>query len=113
MKAEVLKLKWNEIALTKEPKAMDTESGVLVPMGADEKMLILIKNTGGVAAEVSIKAGDGIQATEDTVLSVPGNGEAAVSVESGKFLITKGENKGNILLTGASENLEIRAIELP
>ena len=105
---EKIKLKWNEIFEIPEAAVASAE-GVLVPMGADQKMVILLTATASTTA--TIKAGDGIQATEDIEISLESGKTAAVSVESGKFLITTGENKGNILVIG--ENIKVQAIELP
>ncbi len=105
---EKTKLKWNEAGFPADAAAVEAD-GALVPMGADQKMLILITATAETTA--TVKSGDGIQATEDLEISIASGKTAAVSVESGKFLITKGENKGNVLVLG--ENIKVQAIELP
>lgn len=108
---EKTKLKWNEAGFPAEAVSVDAAEGGLISMGADQKMLILITNGAAAEATATVKAGDGIQATEDLVITLAASGTAAVSLESGKYLITKGENKGNVLIIG--ENVMVQAIELP
>ena len=110
---DVVKLKWNEFSEIENEVAIDTASGAYVPMGADHKMLILITNDGSESANATVKAGTGIQATEDVTVSVAANKTAAISVESGKFLIVEGDNAGSVLVTASSSNLKVKAIELP
>lgn len=110
---EKTKLSWNEFSELPDAEDVNTDTGALVPMGADDKMLIILSNSGDAETDVTVKAGDGIQATEDITVTVPEGKEVAVSVESGKFLITKGENKGNVLVTCESAGVKARAIELP
>lgn len=111
------KLKWNEGKAVTEAAAVNASDGALIDCAgiADQKLLILITNSNASAGKTAtIKAGDGIQATDDLELgTIAAGATVAVSVESGAFLITKGANKGKILVKGASADIKVQAIALP
>lgn len=109
----VTKLAFNEPKKLESFATVSASDGALIPMGADQKMLIMASNTGSSAKEITIVAGDTYQATEDVKFSVPASSEAAFVVESGRFLITKGTDAGKICVKGASTDIAVRAIELP
>lgn len=85
-----------------------------MPKGGD-KYVIGIKN--GVATEVNktitIKAGNGLQGTNDITLTLAKDEIAWVALDSGKFKNVYGENKGKVILTGTDANLLVKVIELP
>ena len=112
----VTKLKWNEGA---EPNYIQipSEGGLYIPFGTDQKMILVFRDN-GVGSEIIIKAGTGIQATDDIVIVPPEettHGIAVVVLESGKFVITEGEHKGCVHLVDKEKigATMVAAIELP
>ena len=79
-----------------------------VTMGADQKMLILVKNNAAAAKTATFKAGTGLQGTEDMTVSVAAGATECFTVESGKF-----SNKGKVVIVGESTDIQVGAIELP
>lgn len=73
---------------------------------SDELVLLIV---GG--AEATIKAGDGLQGTNDLVIPFTTGKTKAVVVESGKFLFHSGENKGKIVITG--NGVTVQVVQLP
>ena len=108
-----IKLAWNEFAEVPAAVAVSASDGAVVTFGADQKMVVLATNAGSATKTITAVAGDGVQATEDAVYTIPASGTVAIAVESGKFLLMKGENKGKVLFKGASADVKLQAIELP
>lgn len=65
---------------------------------SDGKFALLLKNAAATDTAIvfTIKAGDGIQGVNDLTVSVAKGAMAAVSIETGRFKIVKGENKGKV-----------------
>ncbi len=63
----------------------------------DDKMILVVNNTGSAATTLTVKAGNGIQAVRDLTLNVP-VGVSFVKLESGRFKFVTGENKGKIVV---------------
>jgi hypothetical protein len=61
----------------------------------------------------SIKAGNGIQGVNDYVESVPASSTTAIVLESGRFKNVSGEDKGKVIIMGASADIKLAVIELP
>ena len=68
----------------------------------DNKMILVVQNSGSNATTLTVKAGNGIQCVADLTLTVP-VGVNLVKLESGRFKNVSGENKGKIVVvsTGA------------
>lgn len=107
--------------ITKETAATDfaaidaTNGAYFVMAKGGDKYVIGIKNAAQTAVDktITIKAGNGLQGTNDISL-VLANGEIAwVALDSGKFKNVYGENKGKVILTGTDNNLQVKVIELP
>ena len=64
----------------------------------DDKMVLVIQNTGSAATDLTVKAGNGIQGVNDLVLAVP-VGVSLIKLESGRFKNVSGENKGKIVVS--------------
>ena len=64
---------------------------------SDDKIVLVVHNTGSSATNLTVKAGNGIQGVCDLVLSVP-TGVNLVKLESGRFKNVTGENKGKIVV---------------
>ena len=63
----------------------------------DDKMTLVINNTGSAATSLTVKAGNGIQGVADLTLTVP-VGVSLVKLESGRFKFVTGDNKGKIVV---------------
>jgi hypothetical protein len=96
-------------------KAIDGTHGAYFVMAkGGDKYVIGIKNASESADKtITIKAGNGLQGTNDISLEL-GEGEIAwVVLDSGKFKNVYGVNKGKVILTGTSNDLQVKVIELP
>jgi hypothetical protein len=79
-----------------------------------DKYVIGIKNASESAAKtITIKAGNGLQGTNDISLELASGEIAWVALDSGKFKNVYGVNKGKVILTGTSNDLKVKVIELP
>lgn len=81
--------------------------GAVVEFDTEDRKILLIIGT----AEATIKAGNGLQGTEDLTVEFTTGKQKAVVVESGRFVNTSGPNKGKILITGATAT--VQAVALP
>jgi hypothetical protein len=63
----------------------------------DDKIVLVVQNTGSAAVDLTVKAGNGIQGVCDLVLSAP-KGVSLLKLESGRFKNVSGENKGKIVV---------------
>ena len=63
----------------------------------DNKMILVVQNSGSAATTLTVKAGNGIQGVADLTLTVP-VGVNLVKLESGRFKNVSGENKGKIVV---------------
>lgn len=81
--------------------------GATVEYDAEDRRILLMIGT----ADATIKAGNGIQGTEDLVIPFTTGKTKAVVIESGKFVNTSGPHKGKILITGATAT--VQAVVLP
>lgn len=66
----------------------------------DDKMILVVNNTGSAETTLTVKAGNGIQGVCDLTLTVP-VGVSLVKLESGRFKNVSGENKGKIVVVSA------------
>lgn len=84
----------------------------------DQKILLLLKNNvSGATHTAVIKAGNGLQGVTDLEVTLEGDAESCVVVESGRFMDVSGENKGKVNIvdkdTTTGTQIEVRAIVLP
>lgn len=80
----------------------------------DEKCLLLITNAHVSAAKkVTIKAGNGIQGVTDIEKEIAAGKYVIISLESGAFKNVTGDNKGKVIIVGASADIEVAAFRLP
>ena len=63
----------------------------------DNKMILVVQNSGSAATTLTVKAGNGIQGVADLTLTVP-VGVNLVKLESGRFKNVSGGNKGKIVV---------------
>jgi len=107
--------------ITKETTATDfaaidgTDGAYFVMAKGGDKYVIGIKNAVAEAANktITIKAGNGLQGTNDISLTLAKDAIAWVVLDSGKFKNVYGANKGKVILTGTDANLQVKVIELP
>lgn len=92
-----------------------TDGAYFVMAKGGDKYVIGIKNAVSTAANktITIKAGNGLQGTNDISLTLAKDEIAWVALDSGKFKNVYGENKGKVILTGTDNNLQVKVIELP
>lgn len=97
-------------------KAINAEDGAYFVMAkGGDKYVIGIKNAVSISGNktITIKAGNGLQGTNDISLELEKDEIAWVVLDSGKFKNVYGVNKGKVILTGTSNDLKVKVIELP
>lgn len=102
------KLAFNAPSALPATVAIGGEGAKIAP-GADHKTLLIIEAT--AAGKATVKAGTGIQGTRDLEITFADAGTQCVTLESGAFLQTVGEDKGSFVVTGS--NLKAAAVVLP
>lgn len=82
--------------------ALDASDGIYINFAKhqDTRIGILLQNTATGAATVTVVKGDGIGGVTDIAVTVPGSGFAVVVLDSASFMLTKGDYKGYVHLTG-------------
>ena len=92
-----------------------TDGAYFVMAKGGDKYVIGIQNASSSTGEktITIKAGNGLQGTNDISLALAKDAIAWVVLDSGKFKNVYGENKGKVILTGISNDLQVKVIELP
>ena len=80
---------------------------------SDEKCLILVQNAGASDADVTVKAGNGIQGVNDLVHSVAASSFAILAIDSGRFKHVSGEEKGKVIFKGSSADIKIAVFKMP
>ena len=79
----------------------------------DDKYLILVHNSGTSAANVTVKAGNGIQGVADLTHSVAASSYATVSLDSGAYKNVSGDDKGKVIIEGSATGIKIAVFKLP
>ena len=105
-------LKMNTTAVLPTGTALSTSGVQIAYDKADQKILILLTNSGSSAASGALKAGNGIQGTNDLSFSIEAGKTLLLVAESGKFVNHSGENKGKAVLTGTSD-IKAACVALP
>ena len=92
-----------------------TDGAYFVMAKGGDKYVIGIKNAVSTTGNktITIKAGNGLQGTNDISLALAKDEIAWVVLDSGKFKNVYGANKGKVILTGTDNNLQVKVIELP
>lgn len=78
--------------------------------GNDDRLILVVENSGTTDGSITIKAGDGIQGVNDLTLTVKA-GTNLVKLDSGRFKNVTGTNKGKILVSGAT-TIKVAVVEL-
>lgn len=82
--------------------------------GRDEQFVVGVYNNNSSNKNVTIKAGNGLQSEfGDLTFSVSAQKIAWVVLSSGRFKNVTGENKGNIVIEGATTDIQLKVIRLP
>ena len=81
--------------------------------GKDDKYLILVQNSASAAKSVTVLHGDGLQGTTDHTESLAASSYATMVIESGRFRIMSGEDKGKVSIKGEDANIKIAVFKLP
>ncbi len=112
-KVDLTKMKREVLLKKPDSQAVSATDGALVKFaGNDEKILIIVENSGTSAESVAVKAGNGIQGVSDLTLSASAGSVNFLVVESGKYKVMSGEGKGCVKIT-ASANVKLSAVLLP
>ena len=92
--------------------ALTANTAKALPWGeSDEKLVLVVQNSGSAATNLTIKAGDGIQGVADKTVSVPA-GISLMKLESGRFKNVGGTNKGKIVVVSTgTPSVGVVAIE--
>ena len=89
----------------------DTTDGAYVTPSNDEATVLILTASGALTATVN--AGDGIQGVDDLSVTFSAAGTKYLSVESGRYKITSGANKGKILVKTSASGLTVGCLALP
>ncbi len=102
-------------AFTELNQAVDAAEGCEFEFeGKDDKYLILIQNSDTEAAKtVTVLHGDGLQGTTDHTESLAASHYATMVIESGRFRIMSGEDKGKVIIKGQDDKIKIAVFKLP
>lgn len=94
--------------------AVDAAAGAEFEMsGRDDRVVVLIQNAATSAKSVTVKAGNGIQGVVDYTENVAASSTTAIVLESGRFKNVSGEDKGKVIIMGASADIKLAVIQLP
>ena len=93
---------------------IDTAEGAEIDYSArDDKMVVIMTNSGGSAAKVTVKAGNGIQGVNDLEIEVQPDASAVLTLESGRFKNVSGPDKGKVIMTSDADGVGVMAFKLP
>jgi hypothetical protein len=94
--------------------AVDAAAGAEFAMsGRDDKTLLLVQNAATSAKTVTVKAGNGIQGVNDLTVSVPASSTTALVLDSGRYKNVSGDDRGKVIVMGASADIKLAVIVLP
>lgn len=104
------RLTWNTPDTATMAAADTTDGAYVTPLNDEATVLIL---TASAALTATVKAGDGVQGVEDLSVAFAAAGTKYLSVESGRYKLTKGANKGKILVKTSASGLTVGCLALP
>jgi hypothetical protein len=94
--------------------AVDAADGAEFAMRArDDKILMIVQNGATSAKDVTVHHGDGIQGVCDLTVSVAASSYTFVNLDSGRFKVMNGADKGKCLITGGSADIKVAVFKLP
>ena len=94
--------------------AINAADGAEFKMAArDDKLLVVIQNGASAAKSVTIHHGDGIQGVCDLTASIAASSFTFVSLDSGRFKVMSGTDKGKCLVSGDSADIKVAVFKLP
>lgn len=89
------------VANTDLLKALDaTDGGEIVWNEKDDYITVVVQNSATADGEVVFKCGDGPNAVEDLTIAVKASSSICIGLDSARFKVTKGTDKGKVLMTG-------------
>lgn len=106
------KIKMNNITT---PTTFNISQNTPTPIewnGRDDKMILFVNDYKGSTINVTIKRGDGVQGVEDLVFAMSEAGAYFITIDSGRFKNTSGENKGKIILEASDDLVFCSVLEL-
>ena len=87
-----------------------TATGVSIPIGKDDKTVIILYNDGTSPANVTIEKGDGLQGVNNLAVTLTGGKYYVLSIDSGAFKHLTGTEKGNVVVKGVCKIAVVEAI---
>ena len=82
-------------------KALDaSDGGAVLWDRKDDFVTVVVQNSATADANVTIKSGDGPDAMGDLTVAVKASSTICLSLDSARFKVTKGTDKGKILFAG-------------
>ncbi len=86
--------------------------GILLVPAADERMLLMLKNTASSSASVTLGAGNGIFGRDAKTIAVGASETVLLTLQRGAHPTGNGAGAGSMMITGDSD-VEISAIVMP
>lgn len=102
---------WNEtVVLEAIQKPTEANEEIKIPYDeADNKLVLIISNSGN-AATATVKTGEmPMSGSEDTVLTIPANKSVAIALESGKYK----KKDGCVHIIASATTLGFQLIAMP
>lgn len=101
----------NKAPVRNNPSAAVTNTALFTALNAadggeiawnekDDYITVVVQNSATSAGTVVFKCGDGPNAVEDLSISVAASSTICIGLDSARFKVTKGDDKGKVLMTG-------------
>lgn len=87
----------NEPSAAFAPIAVGANANAVIPIGKDEQTVFVA--TAANACNLTIKAGDSLQAVNDEVIAIEAGKYVAFTVDSGRFKNLTGDYAGKVVIT--------------
>ena len=87
-----------------------TTAGVSIPIGKDDKTVIILHNGGTSDVEVTIERGDGLQGVNNLKVALTKDKYYVLSIDTGAFKHLTGAEKGNVVVKGECNIAVVEAI---
>ena len=87
-----------------------TATGVSIPIGKDDKTVIILHNDGSSNVDVTIEKGDGLQGVNDLKVTLTAGKYYVLSIDTGAFKHLTGTEKGYVVVKGVCKIAVVEAI---